>query len=221
MSLPTTKIMVSSTSYRCKMELLFRSPGKLECVVLCHEKTPKTNLSTCSSSAWFHVFSMVLVLDYYHHHPHWIPRSQARHPVGHPSVSSTKASGFYIHQMNRKISVLLDCCECSSFGCINVSHAFKPHVAPRPNVCIPCGNSLTTLCPKQGCEQVMTQGYHHGKSCWIISCVTHNFKLDVSKSPGSYVDSSIKVKSLVVSIILVTPGHLHSQKEPVWRSAAL
>lgn len=103
MSLPTTKIMVSSTSYRCKMELLFRSPGKLECVVLCHEKTPKTNLSTCSSSAWFHVFSMVLVLDYYHHHPHWIPRSQARHPVGHPSVSSTKASGFYIHQMNRKI----------------------------------------------------------------------------------------------------------------------
>lgn len=120
-----------------------------------------------------------------------------------------------------KLSVLLDCCECSSFGCINVSHAFKPHVAPRPNVCIPCGNSLTTLCPKQGCEQVMTQGYHHGKSCWIISCVTHNFKLDVSKSPGSYVDSSIKVKSLVVSIILVTPGHLHSQKEPVWCSAAL
>ena len=57
---------------------------------------------------------------------------QAFLPLKHLLFASFTSIGPLIE----KLSVLLDCCECSSFGCIDVSHAFKPHVAPRPNVCI-------------------------------------------------------------------------------------
>lgn len=107
-----------------------------------------------------------------------------------------------------KLSVLLDCCECSSFGCVDVSHAFKPHVASRPNVCIPCGDFLTKLCPKQGCEQLVTQGYYHYKSIQIIPnhiiCHSSCPKLMPMKLCRFFHQD----QNLVVSVIFVTPGHL-------------